>query len=204
VRGNYDFQGRRFDILRDGTVRFDGLEDFNPMLDIRTQRIIQGVEAHVNVRGRLNQPEIQLSSVPPQPEADIMALIIFNQPLSTLGAGEQISVAQRAQSLAVGAVTGQISQSIGRALNLDLFEIQVAPDSHTAAEFTVGQQLGPNLYLKVQEFVGDASMTNLIVEYAITNWLRLQTNIEQGTTTQQSVFRRTQGTGADLIILFTR
>ena len=24
VRGTYDFQGRRFDILRDGTVRFDG------------------------------------------------------------------------------------------------------------------------------------------------------------------------------------
>ena len=42
VRGTYDFQGRRFEILRDGTVRFDGLDDFDPELDIRTQRIIQG------------------------------------------------------------------------------------------------------------------------------------------------------------------
>ena len=95
---------------------------------------------------------------------------------------------------------------IARTEGIDVAGVRVVdvPDSHTAAQFTVGQQLGPNLYLKVQEMVGDASVTNLIVEYAITNWLRLQTNIEQGTNTQQSVFRRTQGTGADLIILFTR
>ena len=39
VRGTYDFQGRRFDILRDGTVRFDGepLNELNPILDLRTQ-----------------------------------------------------------------------------------------------------------------------------------------------------------------------
>ena len=55
VRGTYDFQGRRFEILRDGTVRFDGepLNELNPILDIRTQRLIQGVEARVNVRGTL-------------------------------------------------------------------------------------------------------------------------------------------------------
>ena len=36
VRGTYDFQGRRFEILRDGTVRFGGdpLNDMNPILDI--------------------------------------------------------------------------------------------------------------------------------------------------------------------------
>ena len=26
IRGNYDFQGRRFEILRDGSIRFEGLE----------------------------------------------------------------------------------------------------------------------------------------------------------------------------------
>src|SRR5262249_51490701 len=35
VRGTYDFQGRRFTILRDGTARFEGLDTLDPSLDLR-------------------------------------------------------------------------------------------------------------------------------------------------------------------------
>src|SRR5439155_2124437 len=77
VRGTYDFQGRRFDLLRDGTVRFTGLEELNPILDIRAQRVIQGVEAHVNVRGTLQKPEIELTRIPSLEQADILSLIVF-------------------------------------------------------------------------------------------------------------------------------
>ena len=84
VRGFYDFQSRRFDILRDGSIRFDGLEEFNPTLDIRTERVIQAVTAHVNVQGTLQKPEIVLSSTPPLEQADILSLIVFNQPLNQL------------------------------------------------------------------------------------------------------------------------
>jgi autotransporter translocation and assembly factor TamB len=203
VRGTYDFQGRRFDILRDGQIRFE--EDLrNPRLDLRTARVISGVEARVNVRGYLRSPEIVLSSEPPLEQADILSLIVFNQPINQLGEGEQISLAQRAQSLAAGALTGQISQSIGNALNLDTFEIQLAPVNGGGPEVTFGQQVGQNLYLKVRQGVGSDNTTNLVVEYALTEWLRLQTNIAQGTSSQQSVFRRRQGSGADLIVLFTR
>src|SRR5204862_837743 len=129
VRGYYDFQGRRFDILRDGTVRFEGFEELNPSLDIRTRRIIQGVEARVNVRGTLKSPEIELSSTPPLEQADILALIVFNQPLNTLGEGQQISLAQRAEVIAGRAVAGQFTRSIADALHLDEFEINLAPET---------------------------------------------------------------------------
>ena len=46
-------------------------------------------------------------------------------------------------------------------------------------------------------------MTNVILEYELTKWLRLQTNVVQGSATQQSVFRRVQDTGADLIFFFS-
>jgi autotransporter translocation and assembly factor TamB len=203
VRGNYDFQGRRFEILRDGTVRFAGLEQFNPILDLRTRRIIQGVEARVNVRGSLQQPEINLSSTPPLEQADILALIVFNQPLNELGEGQQISLAQRAQALATGAVAGQLAQSIGNALNLDTFEINLAPETGGGPEVTLGQQVGSNLYLKVQQGVGENTTTNVVLEYELTEWLRLQTNFLQGATTQNSLFRRAQGSGGDLIFFFS-
>ena len=205
IRGTYDFQGRRFDILRDGTVRFDGepLNEMDPLLDIRTRRLISGVEARVNVRGTLKQPDIVLSSTPPLEQADILSLIIFNQPVNQLGEGDQISLLQRAQSLATGAVVGELSQSIGNALGLDTFEINLAPESGGGPQVTVGQQLGQNLYVKVQQGIGDQSQTNFIVEYELTRWLRLQTNVLQGSSTQQQLFQRMQGSGVDLLFFFS-
>jgi autotransporter translocation and assembly factor TamB len=204
VRGNYDFQGRRFEILRDGTIRFEGLEELNPSFDLATRRIIQGVEARVTIKGTLRQPELVLTSTPPLEPADILALIVFNQPLNQLGAGQQISLAQRAQALATGAVAGQLAESIGNALNLDTFEIDVAPEAGTGPELTVGQQVGENLYVRVQQGLGEQSSTNFILEFELTDWLRLQTNLVQGTSsTQQSLFQRAQGSGADLMFFFS-
>jgi autotransporter translocation and assembly factor TamB len=203
VRGTYQFQGRRFDILRDGRVRFDGLDEIDPALDIKTQRVIQAVTATVNIRGRLSKPEIVLSSTPPLEEADILALIVFNQSINQLGEGQQISLGQRAQALATGAVASQLATSIGNTLGVDLFEISTAPESGAAAEITVGQQVGQNLYVKLQQGVGDQSQTNFILEYELARWLRLRTNVLQGSSTQQQLFQRAQGSGADLIFFFT-
>jgi translocation and assembly module TamB len=203
IRGSYDFQGRRFEILRDGSIRFDGLDDLDPALDIRARRIIQAVEARVNVRGTLKKPEIVLSSVPPLDQADILSLIVFNQPINMLGEGQQISLVQRAQALATGAVAGQIAMSIGRALNLDTFAIDVAPEGGGGPALTVGQQIGQDLYVKVEQGIGEQGSTNFILEYELTEWLRLQANVLQGSTTQQSIFRRVQGSGADLIFFFS-
>jgi len=203
VRGHYDFQGRRFDILRDGTVRFDGLDELDPTLDIRTERVIQAVTANVNVRGTLRQPDIVLSSTPPLEQADILSLIVFNQPLNSVGEGQQISLMQRAQAMAAGAVAGQFAKSIGDALNLDEFEINLAPEQGGGPQVTLGQQVGENLYVKVQQGVGEIGQTNFILEYELTKWLRLQTNVLQGTNTQQQMFQRMQGSGVDLLFFFS-
>ena len=202
IRGYYDFQGRRFAILRDGSLRFEGLDDLDPALDIRAERVIQAVTANVSVRGTLKQPEIVLSSNPPLEQADILSLIVFNQPVNSLGEGQQISLAQRAEAMAAGAATGQIAKSIGNALNLDTFEINLAPENGGGPNVAIGQQVGENLYVKVEQGIGDASQTNIIVEYELTKWLRLRTNVLQGSSTQQQLFQRMQGSGADLLFFF--
>jgi autotransporter translocation and assembly factor TamB len=67
----------------------------------------------------------------------------------------------------------------------------------------VGQQVGQNLYVKVQQGIGDQSQTNVILEYELAKWLRLQTNVLQGSTTQQQLFQRMQGSGVDLLFFFS-
>jgi translocation and assembly module TamB len=202
VRGFYDFQGRRFTLLRDGTVRFEG-DPNEPVLDIRAERVIRSVTARVNVRGTVQQPEIILTSTPPLEQSDILALIVFNQPVNELGEGQQTTLVQRAEAMATGAVAGGLAKSLGNALNLNEFEINMAPETGGGPQITLGQQIGENLYVRVQQGIGDASQTNVILEYELTKWLRLQTNVLQGSSTQQQLFQRMQGSGVDLLFFFS-
>src|SRR5690606_9393936 len=115
------FQGRRFDILREGRIRFAGGEEIDPLLDLRARRLISGVETFVRVQGTLRQPELSFTSNPPLDQADILSLIVFNQPINQLGEGQQASLADRAAALAGGYLASGLAQSIGNALDLDEF-----------------------------------------------------------------------------------
>ena len=63
--------------------------------------------------------------------------------------------------------------------------------------------MGKDLYVKVQQGVGELSTTNFVLEYELMKWLRLRTNVLQGSTTQQALFRRVQDSGLDLIFFLS-
>jgi autotransporter translocation and assembly factor TamB len=105
--------------------------------------------------------------------------------------------------MATGALAGEPAKSIGNAIGVDTFEINTAPETGGAATLTVGQQVGQNLYVKVQQGIGDQSQTNVILEYELTKWLRLQTNVLQGSSVQQQLFQKLQGSGVDLLFFFS-
>jgi translocation and assembly module TamB len=160
--------------------------------------VIEGVTANVHVRGSLTKPRLVLSSSPPLDQADILSLIVFNQPINQTSLGQQIALTQRAEALATGAVTGELANPIGQALNLDTFELKTSPG---AAQVTLGQQVGPNLFVKVEQEAGDQSQTDFVLEYELTKWLRLQSNVRQESGTRQP-FQGPQGSGIDLLFFF--
>jgi translocation and assembly module TamB len=205
VRGTYEFQGRQFDIQRDGRVRFDGFVPVDPSLDITATRLIEGVEAKVHVGGTMRKPELTLTSNPPLDEADILSLIIFNQSVNSLGEGQQVSLAQRASALATGFVASKLADSLGRALNLDVFEIQTeaTPGGGQGATVTLGEQVGRNLYFKVIQGVGADNLSQFVLDYTLTNWLRFETTMSQGGTATRTLMRRVEQSGADLIFFFS-
>jgi hypothetical protein len=204
VRGTYSFQGRRFDVLRDGRLRFDGGETIDPIIDIRARRVISGVETFVRVQGTMYQPELTFSSNPPLDQADILSLIVFNQPINELGEGEQVNLAERAGAIASGYLTASLARSIGSVLTLDEFEIQAGGESGVAGSLTVGEQVGEKLFVRIRQAFGDAQATELILEYQLADYLRLQaTAAETSSGTQRVRFRRVERGGIDLIFFFS-
>jgi translocation-and-assembly-module (TAM) inner membrane subunit TamB-like protein len=175
VRGTYTFQGRQFEIARGGTLRFAGEPD-NPILDITATREIPdtGVEAKVRITGSVSTPELHLSSTPPLDESDVLALIVFNRPINELGTGERTSLAATAGGIATGFIATPLGESIGKALDLDLFEITTTAEGDSlGAGVTVGEQIGDRTFLKLRQQFGDRTYTEFLLEYQIRDFLRV-------------------------------
>ncbi|MEO5896733.1 MAG: translocation/assembly module TamB domain-containing protein [Vicinamibacterales bacterium] len=208
VRGTYEFQGRRFDLVRGGQVRFIGETKIDPILDLSATRTIPntGVEARVRVTGTLTAPELTLSSSPPLEESDILALIVFNRPVNELGTGERSSLAATAGGIATGFIAAPLGESIGRALDLDLFEITTSTDEGDfGAGLTLGQQLGDKAFLRLRQQFGERNTTEFMLEYRLSKFLRLEATAAPETSGSANRLnqRRVERGGLDLIFFFS-
>ncbi len=202
VRGYYEFQGRRFEVLRDSQIRFQGLRPVDPALEVGAQRLISGVTAIVNIRGTARQPLVTLSSQPPLDQADVLSLIVFNQPINQLGEGERVNLAQRAGTMAAGYIATPLANSIADALDLDLFEIRPEGGASGQPSVALGQQFGARLFVQFRQEFGAADRSELSFEYRINELLRLVSTVAQGVQ-QSHRTQRIDTTGADLLFVLS-
>lgn len=203
VRGTYDFQGRRFAIERGSRLRFRGDDYTNPTLEITATREVSGVTVTARIQGTAAAPSLTLSSDPPLDEGDILALVVFNRTINQLGQGEKVSLAARAGSLAAGAVVGPLADSVARALDLDVFEIQTAEAGTVGATVIVGRQVSDKLFVGFRHEFGGEGTNRLTFEYRLTEYLRIVTSVAPG---GQPANRsaRTETAGIDLIFVIKR
>ena len=207
VRGTYAYRGRRFDILRDGQILFRGNEEIDPRLDITAERVIQGVEARVRIQGTARAPELSLSSNPPLDEGDILALIVFNQPLNQLGTGQQNSLGQRAGGMAAGLVVSPLASALGSTLDLDQFEVETTdPTGRVNPAVVIGQQVTQDLFVRFRQQFGNQQVSQFLLEYRLASYMRLQGNIAEGdglTASNRSLMQRIEQYGVDLVFFFS-
>jgi autotransporter translocation and assembly factor TamB len=202
VRGFYDFQSRRFEVLRDSQIRFLGNRPVDPALQVDAQRVISGVTAVVNIRGTVRQPAVTLSSSPPMDEADVLSLIVFNQPINQLGEAERLNLVERAGTMAAGYLTTPLANSIADALDLDLFEIRAAGGINDQPSVALGQQFGSRLFVSFKQEFGPDDRSELSFEYRISELLRLVSTVAQGAQ-QSHRTQRVDTTGSDLIFVIS-
>jgi autotransporter translocation and assembly factor TamB len=209
VRGFYEFQGRRFTIQRDGTARFTGLPEINPDLNVTAERLIPntGVTARIAITGTARAPQIALSSTPPLDEADILSLIVFNRSVNELGTGERASLAETAGGIASGFVASSLGRSIGKALDVDLFEITTSDvdTGQTAGGFTLGKQVSDKAFVRLRQQFGQRSFTEFMLEYQLAKFLRAETRFAPETSgvANRLTQRRVERAGIDLIFFFS-
>jgi translocation and assembly module TamB len=191
-------------VLRDGMITFRGDTPVDPALNVAAERTISGIVARVNVGGTMREPTVTLSSQPPLDQTDILSLIVFNQPANRLGQGEATNLGERAAQIAGGFVASPLSSSLGRALNVDIFELDPTGDEGEGPTVTVGQQVGERLFLKFRQLFGARDSSEFQLEYQLSDFLRLQGSFAEGqSSANRYLTRRVERAGIDLVVFFS-
>lgn len=175
VRGDYEFAGRTFRLDR-GIIRFRGENPPNPLLDIRAEAQVQGLDATVLVQGTGLKPEISFASVPQMPQDELLARILFGTSITNLSAPEALQLASAVAALNAGSGNLDPINALRRAVGLDRLRIlpaDIATGQKTA--IAAGKYIGRKVYVEVITDGQEYSATR--VEYQVTRWLSLLSTI---------------------------
>ncbi|MDQ3143280.1 MAG: translocation/assembly module TamB domain-containing protein, partial [Pseudomonadota bacterium] len=175
VRGDYEFAGRGFRLER-GIIRFRGESPPDPLLDIRAEAQVQGVDAAVTVKGSGSRPEIAFASVPQLPQDELLSRILFGTSITNLSAPEALQLATAVASLNSGSGNLDPINAIRRAVGLDRLRIvpaDVATGQRTA--ISAGKYIGRKLFVEVISDGQGYSATR--IEYQVTRWLSLLSSV---------------------------
>jgi autotransporter translocation and assembly factor TamB len=206
VRGSYAYQGRRFTIEREGTLRFAGDSAFDPLLSITAERTVSGVLIRAALQGQLSAPELQLTSTPSLDESDILSLLLFNQPVNELALGQRNELALQAAALASGFVVSPAVSAVGQALGLDFLELEPSGSLGTTSfRLSAGREIWKGLFVTYAREFGPDPYNEFLGEYELTRYLRLRASASDVATARSraTLFRRVERAGIDLIFFFS-
>jgi hypothetical protein len=165
VRGKFYLTSfnRAFDFEPGGIIRFDNIEEFNPVLeDIKmwtTTRDSAGTrEISLQISGSLENPSID---VPPGSDYTLNEVWVSMNPMGSgfaeseptdmTGNGAQSSIGDRLTVGATGMALSQASRYISRQLGVETFELATSPYESTfnplETELTIGFYTTPRLYI---------------------------------------------------------
>jgi translocation and assembly module TamB len=174
-RGDYEFAGRTFRLER-GVIRFRGESPPDPLLDIRAEAQVQGLDASILVTGTGLKPEIRFASVPQLPQDELLSRLLFGTSITNLSAPEALQLASAVAALQSGSGSLDPINAVRRAVGLDRLRIlpaDVATGQKTA--ISAGKYVGRKLFVEVITDGQGYSATR--VEYQVTRWLSILSSV---------------------------
>ena len=176
IRGDYEFAGRNFRLER-GVIRFRGESPPDPLLDIRAEAQVQGLDASVTgQRDRASSPKSRFASVPQLPQDELLSRILFGTSITNLSAPEALQLASAVAALQSGSGNLDPINAVRRAVGLDRLRIlpaDVATGQKTA--ISAGKYIGRKLFVEVITDGQGYSATR--VEYQVTRWLSILSSV---------------------------
>lgn len=172
-RGLLELFGRRYEVER-ASVRFDGSTD--PIVDVRITHDFPEVTTVTQVRGRLSEPELQMTSNPgTYSQGQLLGFLLGGEPN---GPPESGSVRDQATDVGASIIANKIGGYVRGALPIDLDVLRYeAANASESAAVTVGTWLTRSLFLAYQRRI-DARPDENSNQGEIQYWLSRRVMVE--------------------------
>ncbi|MFT5234037.1 MAG: hypothetical protein ACI9UK_001375 [Candidatus Krumholzibacteriia bacterium] len=187
VLGTLKFMNRTFDVER-GEVIFRGNAPPNPNLSLLLTTTVNGTLVRIMISGTATDPIIELSSEPSYEESDIMAVLLFGQPMNDLDNDQRGGVSnendpgqelrQNLAGLAVVFGTAGMQNSVTSTVGVDM--VEVGADSDGESTLMVGKFINPRLMVKYHHSLTKSGTYFVTMEYTLTRLFRLVSTYGQG------------------------
>lgn len=164
VRGWYTFQGKTFTV-EEGRVSFTG-QDFNPVLELTARYTAGDYTVRIKIGGTLAKPTLTLESEPALEQADILSVLLFGKPANELSKGESAGLREQAIGVASSYVAKGLTQSVGRALGVDVLQFQTGGQGVQGASVSVGKYVAPNVFVTLAHRFAKQGVQEVRVEYS--------------------------------------
>lgn len=152
-----------------GRVDFDGR--WPPLPTLRLEAVFNraDLQARAAATGPALDPDIALTSIPPLPEDEIMARILFGEDMAGLTPLQAVSLAAEASKLGKlgggGGVLGELQATLG----IDRVEFRETGSETAQTEVAVGKYLGDKSYVEMRRAtaIDSTERTRLYLEHEI-------------------------------------
>jgi translocation and assembly module TamB len=188
IEGQYKAFGQDVTITR-GRLSYDNSALSDPALEIVAERVIrdEDITVAVNVRGRLAEPFITISSTPAMPSNQALSYLLTGRSIDTLQSNEATSVDRAAETLAISG-GGLLLGTVGSRIGLD--EVTVESRGTDDTEVVLGKYISPKLFVSYGISIVEAINT-IKLRYTInSHWsLKAEAGLEQSADVEYRIER---------------
>ena len=158
--GQLDLIGRIFKLVR-GEIAFSGGQPIDPSVSITLAREANGITGQIKVEGPASSPELTFSAVPPAPEDEVLARVLFGRSTSNLSTTEALELAAGVAALTSGGV-GVVDQ-LRNALGVDVLRLESAEGEEGSTTAAVGRYLREGVYVGAKQSL-DGKRSSVVLE----------------------------------------
>jgi len=149
VRGRFFLMGRSFR-LEQGSIRFSGTEDIDPVLDLTAEYRADSLTALVRVTGTASKPEILLTSRPPLPESEIASQVLFGTNSGDLTTAQSLQLAAAIASYSGRGGAVGILDATRRVLRVDVINFTESEENPDQTRVSVGKYISEGVFLEIE------------------------------------------------------
>ncbi|HKQ97023.1 MAG TPA: translocation/assembly module TamB domain-containing protein, partial [Candidatus Polarisedimenticolia bacterium] len=164
-----DFNRVRYRVLS-GTIDFNDPEVIDPDFHLQAETSLSEYTVNLRVEGTLETLRYDLTSDPPLPTSDIVALLITGSPPSTTGSGIGAFSADSVSAYLAGTFTQEASSHLLGKVAPDVIAIDplsAVSQTDPSTRITVGKQVTPDLRVLYSDNLGGQAGASYQVDYSV-------------------------------------